>query len=192
MFRPVWRVPRAIATQELLPLIRRDPTYATRTGLRVFGDSTSNGAKLDPRTIDWRAVTESTFVYQLTQEPGPENPLGGMKLVLWTPFSVFIHDTPSRPSFSERLRAFSHGCVRVEDAVSLAAGLLPSWPADSVRAAMQAGRERWVRLPEPIAVHLVYWTAWVAEDGLVAFVADAYGWDEELARALGPQGGLIP
>jgi murein L,D-transpeptidase YcbB/YkuD len=192
VFRPVWRVPHAIASQELLPLIRRDPAYLDHAGIRVFGDSSRNGAELNPRSIDWGAVTESTFAYHLAQEPGPDNPLGAMKLVFWTPFSVFIHDTPVRPSFSEPRRALSHGCVRVEDAASLAARLLPSWPADSVHAAMSTGRQRWVQLPEPIGVHLVYWTAWVTEDGLVAFGADPYGWDAKLAQALEPQGALIP
>jgi murein L,D-transpeptidase YcbB/YkuD len=160
VFRPSWTVPRTIAEQEILPLIRRDPQYVTREGFRVFADS------------------------QLVQEPGPANPLGGMKLVFWTPFGVFIHDTPSRPLFSERWRAFSHGCVRVEDAAALAGRLLPAWPADSIRAAMATGRERWVPLPQPIPVHLVYWTAWITDDGLVAFASDPYGWDDKLAQAL--------
>jgi L,D-transpeptidase YcbB len=184
VFRPVWKVPRTIAAQELLPIIRRDSTYLSREGFRIFGDSSLAGGELKPEAIDWSTVAESTFVYQLAQEPGPDNPLGGMKLVFWTPFSVFIHDTPARPLFSERWRAFSHGCVRVEDAGALVARLLPAWPTDSIAAAMDRGRQRWVHLPQSVPVHLVYWTAWVADDGVVAFAADPYGWDEKLARAL--------
>jgi murein L,D-transpeptidase YcbB/YkuD len=107
-----------------------------------------------------------------------------LKLAFWTPFGVFIHDTPSRSSFSERWRNFSHGCIRVEHASQLAALLLPDWSADSIQAAMTTGRQRWVRLPNSIPVHIAYWTAWVAEDGLVAFAGDPYGWDEKLAQAL--------
>src|SRR6266545_2849207 len=160
LFRPTWTVPRVIAERELLPLIRRDPEYVSREGFHVFADS------------------------QLVQEPGPANPLGGMKLVFWTRFGAFIHDTPSQPLFSERWRAFSHGCVRVEDAAALASQLLPGWSADSIADAMANGRDRWVSLPRSIAVHLVYWTAWVTDDDLVAFADDSYGWDDELARAL--------
>jgi murein L,D-transpeptidase YcbB/YkuD len=163
VFRPIWTVPRAIAEQEILPLIQRDSGYVARHGFHVLADS------------------------QLVQEPGPANPLGGMKLVFWTRFGVFIHDTPSRPVFSERWRAFSHGCVRVEGAAALAAQLLPGWSADSIRGAMAHGRERLVSLPQPIPVHLVYWTARVADDGLVAFAGDLYGWDDALAQALDAQ-----
>jgi murein L,D-transpeptidase YcbB/YkuD len=159
VFRPEWWVPRTIAAQELFPIFARDPTYLARTGFRIVGDS------------------------QLVQEPGPTNPLGGMKLIFSNPLNVFIHDTPTPALFNERSRAFSHGCVRVERASALAAYLLPVWSADSINAAMTTGRERWVRLAQPIAVHLVYWTAWPA-DGLVAFAPDNYGWDAALARAL--------
>lgn len=184
IFRPRWYVPRTIAARELLPLVQRDRGYLAREGMRVFGDSTTGGGDVDPDTIDWTAVTESTFAYQLVQEPGPTNPLGGMKLAFWTPFNVFIHDTPLRPLFTERLRTFSHGCIRVEGAADLAAYLMPDWSADSIQAAMMGGRERRVRLRRSIPLHLVYWTAWTRDDGSVEFRNDAYAWDERLAAAL--------
>jgi murein L,D-transpeptidase YcbB/YkuD len=183
-FRPRWKVPRLIAARELLPLIQRDPAYLRRERFRVFGDSLLRDIELDPTMLDWQAITESTFSYQLVQDPGGDNPLGGVKLVFWNPFTVFIHDTPSRRLFSEAWRTFSHGCVRVEGARQLVGRLLPTWSADSIRAAMTHGGERWVRLPQPVPVHLVYWTAWATDEGLVAFAADPYGWDVELARAL--------
>ena len=182
-FRPTWKVPRVIAARELLPLIQHDSTYLRREHIRVYGDSSQPG-ELNPATIDWSALSESTFTYQLVQEPGGTNPLGGVKLVFRNRFSVFIHDTPTRGLFSDVRRTFSHGCVRVEQAGQLAGQLLPEWSGDSIRAAMITGRERWVALPDPLPVHLVYWTAWAVDDGLVAFSADPYGWDAALKPAL--------
>lgn len=185
-FRPVWKVPRLIAVRELLPLIQRDPRYVQRERLHVFSDSAGElrGIELDPGMIDWPAVSESTFAYQFIQDPGGTNPLGGVKLVFRNSFSVFIHDTPGQRLFSEVWRTFSHGCVRVAGAAALAQRLLPEWPAESIRAAMTTGRDRLVRLPEPVPVHLVYWTAWGTARGPIAFSADPYHWDEELAQAL--------
>jgi L,D-transpeptidase YcbB len=183
-FRPRWKVPRIIAARELLPLIQRDTGYLRRERFRVFGDSLLRDIELDPTILDWRAMTESTFSYQLVQEPGRDNPLGGVKLVFWNRFTVFVHDTPARHLFSELLRTFSHGCVRIESAEQLVARLLPSWSPDSIRVAMTQGPERWVRLPQTIPVHLVYWTAWTTDDGLVAFAPDSYRWDAELSEAL--------
>lgn len=185
-FRPVWKIPRIIAARELLPLIQRDHRYAQRERIHVFSDSAGElrGIELDPQMIDWSAVNESTFAYQLVQDPGGTNPLGGVKLVFRNQFSVFIHDTPAHRLFSEVWRTFSHGCVRVENAAELAGRLLPAWPVDSIRAAMATGRDRFVRLPEAVPVHLVYWTARATADGPIAFSADPYHWDEELAQAL--------
>jgi L,D-transpeptidase YcbB len=184
VFRPSWYVPRTIAARELLPLVQRDRGYLAREGIGVFGDSAAGGRRIDPATVDWSTVTESTFTYQLVQEPGPTNPLGGVKLVFWTPFDVFIHDTPRRPLFTERLRAFSHGCVRVEQAAELATYLLPDWSVDSIHAAMSVGREERVRLHAVIPVYLVYFTAWIDGAGKLEFRGDPYGWDVRLAGAL--------
>ncbi|MEO8451819.1 MAG: L,D-transpeptidase family protein [Gemmatimonadota bacterium] len=180
LFRPLWRVPRSIAINEIVPIIRRDPGYPARMGMRVFHGSERAGSEVDPRTIDWSA-TGRALPYRFVQEPGPRNPLGGVKLVFRTPYDVYLHDTPARALFERRRRAFSHGCVRVDRIDQLVAYLLPGWPADSIAAAMANGRDRRVPLAAPIPIHLVYWTAWVEADGLVAFREDIYHRDRRKA-----------
>jgi L,D-transpeptidase YcbB len=174
VFAPRWAVPRSIVAAELLPLIRRNPGYLARTGFRVLLDSVVPDQEVSPDSLDWNAVDDSAAVYRFVQEPGPDNPLGGVKFVLRTPFNVYLHDTPARTAFERRQRALSHGCVRLEHASALAAWLLPSWPSDSIAAAMTDGAERHVPLAAPVPVHLVYWTAWTEAGGMVAFRDDVY------------------
>ena len=182
VFRPVWSVPQSIAVKELLPIVKRNPGYLQQQGFRVFQGKT----EVNPSGISWRSVSPRSLAYRFVQEPGPENPLGGVKLVFQTPFGVYIHDTPSRSLFDRQARRFSHGCVRIERAAELATRLLPGWSLDSVLAAMRAGREQRVPLPKALPVHLVYWTAWVDTAGVVQFRDDGYGWDGRLSAVLAP------
>jgi murein L,D-transpeptidase YcbB/YkuD len=189
VFGPAWNVPRTIAVQELVPMARNDPGALTRQHIRVFSDTGEAGrdAEVSPDSVDWGAVTDSTFAYRLVQDPGPGNPLGAVKLSFPNRFGVAAHDTPDHTLFGHPLRVASHGCVRVARAADLVNYLLrdvPPWDPDSVAAAMARPVERWLTLPEPVPIHLVYWTAWVDEEGVLQFRPDVYGWDETLARAL--------
>jgi murein L,D-transpeptidase YcbB/YkuD len=182
-FSPVWNVPRDIAAQEILPRVRARRDYLARERIRVF----AGAVEVSPDTIDWSAVTESTFAFRFVQAPGRGNPLGGVKLLLSNPFNVSLHDTPLPELFDAPVRTFSHGCVRVEGVAELAAHLLPPdslWPADSIAIAMADTAERVVGLPQAVPVYFAYWTAWVDEDGIVQFRDDVYGWDARLAKAL--------
>ncbi len=188
-FGPTWNIPRSIAVQEVAPLARRDTAYLRRERIHMFRDS-AGAAEIDPATVDWSQVSEGTFSYQLRQEPGGTNPLGGVKFVFANRFNVFIHDTPHRALFREPVRTASHGCVRAERAADLAVYLLHDptrWPRDSIRGAMDRLDGRWVPLGDSVPVHLVYWTAWAEADGTVEFRRDLYGWDRRLADALAAQ-----
>ncbi len=185
-FAPTWNIPRSIAVQEVAPLVRRDTAYLRRERIHVYRDS-AGAAEVDPAAVDWSQVSESTFAFQLRQEPGGTNPLGGVKFFFPSRFNVFIHDTPHRALFREPVRTASHGCIRVERAADVAVYLLDDaarWPRDSIRAAMDRLEGRWVGLPAQVPVHVGYWTAWAEADGTVEFRPDVYGWDLRLAGAL--------
>jgi len=187
VFHPSWYIPRAIALAEVIPAQIRDSTYLRRTGIRVFPLRGSRG--VDPATVDWRSVTERNYRYRLVQPPSSTNPLGTVRLHVVNAFGVTLHDTPQRTLFGKPVRAFSHGCVRVERALALAELLLrdvPGWPPDTIAAALRAGLERAVMLPRSVPVVLAYWTAWVDDAGVLQVRDDVYGWDARLASALAP------
>ena len=178
VFAPFWNVPDSIANDETLPALMSDPDYLTRNNLEVVSTS---GEVVDPSTIDWmQAQDGGTFPYRFRQRPGTTNSLGRVKFVFPNDFDVYLHDTPATALFQKNDRALSHGCVRVEQPVALAEYLLEGserWDAPRIQAAMNSGEEQHVKLPHPIEVHLMYWTARVDEKGTVHFFNDIYGHD---------------
>ncbi|MGD2245172.1 MAG: L,D-transpeptidase family protein [Candidatus Aminicenantes bacterium] len=184
---PFWHIPPKIAIQDKLPLIKKDVTYLEKQKIRVFQRWGAEAREIDPRTVDWENVTAKNFEYRLRQDPGPLNALGQVKFMFPNKFNVYIHDTPSRELFVRDERAFSSGCVRVEKPIDLAVYLLrenPKWKRENILAAIDTGLEQTVALPNPILVHLLYWTAWVDEDGTVQFRKDIYARDQKLWESL--------
>jgi murein L,D-transpeptidase YcbB/YkuD len=182
---PPWRVPDEIARREILPLIRADTGYLGRHGFLVYRAGTTR--RLDPATIDWTAPDTALRV-RLVQQPGPTNPLGRVKLVFANQFAIALHDTPAPGLFDNGTRALSHGCVRVEGALPLAARLLAGtggWDVERLTSTADAGTTRWIALPRPVPVYVTYFTAWVDDEGVLRFRDDLYGWDAALAAALG-------
>ena len=131
--------------------------------------------------------------YRIRQEPGPTNALGAVKFMFPNAHNVYLHDTPSRELFDRTTRNFSSGCIRIERPLDLAEYLLsdqPEWTRDRINAAAGASSERTVRLTRAVPVHLLYWTAWADDDGVLHFRTDIYGRDRTVRGALeaGPPG----
>jgi murein L,D-transpeptidase YcbB/YkuD len=168
IFNPYWNIPPSILHREVLPKQARDPSYFSREGIEAVRDGGG---------VRYRQV------------PGPQNPLGAVKLMFPNTYNVYLHDTSSPSLFARDERAFSHGCVRVEKPMELAAFALaetPGWTADSVLAVAGGDRtrERAVPLAKPLPVYIFYRTAWVDDAGEVQFRRDVYELDALLERAL--------
>ena len=187
VLNPYWHVPRNIAAGELLAKVRQDPSYLARYKLRVFPNSGPDAREVDPTTVDWSAITPARFPFRLRQDPGPLNALGRVKFMFLNKYNVYLHDTPARPLFDEAQRDFSHGCIRIQQPIELAVYLLrqdPRWNRDALLGALDEAVDRTVPLPEPMPIHLLYWTAWADEDGTIQFRRDIHGRDAPLLRAL--------
>ena len=190
---PNWHVPHSIATEEMLPRIKADARYFALNNLALYDD---RGRLLDPYSINWVRVTAQQFPYTIRQSAGCENALGNIVFRFANPYSVYLHDTPERQFFAQPQRALSHGCIRLESPLQLAAYLLrreahPVQLPNEAACARQP-RPRDVRLHHPLALHIRYATC-VAERGQLHFYADIYHRDEAVRLALfGPTPALGP
>ncbi|HJX17844.1 MAG TPA: L,D-transpeptidase family protein [Acidiferrobacterales bacterium] len=185
VINPYWNIPTRIARDKLLPKQQRNPEYFVTRGIRVFNGWNAEARELDPASIHWSSLQGDGFPYRLRQEPGPKNSMGRLSFVFPNPFDVFLHDTPERWLFDRDQRAYSEGCVRIENAMALAVHTLrqsADWDAPRIQREIDALRQQSLRLPEPIPVYVLYLTSWADEDGQTHFREDIYARERVLAQ----------
>jgi murein L,D-transpeptidase YcbB/YkuD len=178
-------VPYSIVKAELLSPLSRDPDYLMKKGFEVV-DSKQNVVASGTITPDFLQQLRAGKLF-VRQKPGPKNSLGLVKFIFPNEHDVYMHDTPATEFFAKTRRDFSHGCIRLEKPVELAAWILrdnPGWNMDRIRAALNGQKTEQVNLARPIPVAIVYGTAIVPEDGLVHFYDDIYGLDAALEQVL--------
>ena len=181
VFNPDWVVPTSIARYEVLDAMRNGDNKLMQWGLRVYD---KRGHEVNPASVDWDAPPER-FPYTLRQLPGSRNPLGRVKFLFPNKYSIYLHDTPSKALFAAQDRSFSHGCIRVENALQLADLLLQDQRGfGGIQNALASGRTQSVQLQHPIPVVIVYWTVSVGAAGNVSYSDDVYHLDRPLSDAL--------
>lgn len=176
---PYWNIPDSIAEGETVPAIAKDPRYLERQNIEVLRQSGDGATVVKASDVNWDdADALKGLVFR--QRPGAKNALGHVKFLFPNDYNVYLHDTPADDLFAKPGRAFSHGCVRVEEPEKLAKYVLrdfPEWDEAALFAAMQAGVEKHVKLKQKIPVHIVYFTSWVDAEGGLHFQPDVYGYD---------------
>jgi murein L,D-transpeptidase YcbB/YkuD len=184
VFNPDWTVPRSIVRNEIFPKAARDPDYLARNDYQLMDAA---GARISPTAVAWNQWTPSSFPFRVVQQPGSRNALGLVKFLFPNKHSVYLHDTPSRQLFLQSARAFSHGCIRVQDPLKLAELILANrlgWDRSKIDRIVAEGKLRSVTLPKPVPVLLLYWTMDPTFDGGAHFFDDIYGRDAALINAL--------
>jgi len=173
-FNPYWHVPASIAREELVFDFKEDAAGMAARGFQLID---SSGGVADPTAVDWASVEPAALPFRVRQGPGAGNALGRVKFMFPNDHAIYLHDTPSRHLFERASRAFSHGCIRVRDPMTLAERLLETdgWARADIERWVAAGKTRRVSLTRPVPVHLVYLTAWSDADGRVQFRRDVYG-----------------
>jgi L,D-transpeptidase YcbB len=176
-FFPYWHVPESVARLDLIPRLLEEPDYLAKEKIRVLTKFV-NGTEVDPRTVDWNSPEARDLKFR--QDPGPQNALGLVRIDMPNAENVYMHDTPMKPLFRQRSRAFSAGCVRVQDVFELVDWIArhePDWAPGRAQAIIAAGQPVDVTLTRPLPVHFVYITAWAERDGTIEFRPDIYGRD---------------
>ena len=177
-FFPFWRVPESIANLDVIPRLAKEPDYLQKEHIRVLTGSFV-GPEIDVSNVDWRSVDAKNLRFR--QDPGPHNALGLVRIDMPNEHGVYMHDTPMKPLFEQRSRAFSAGCVRVQDVFDLAAWIgrdEPGMSRERIEDILQGGQAIDINLSRPLPVAFVYVTAWVEEDGRIVYRPDIYGKDQ--------------
>jgi murein L,D-transpeptidase YcbB/YkuD len=168
VFRPYWNVTPDIQAKEIEPKLASDPGYLEENDMEYWNEGGNR---------------------RIRQRPGPKNSLGFVKFLFPNDFNIYLHDTPNHELFDKDVRAFSHGCIRVEKPAELAQWVL-GWDAGRVEQAMREGKDNQAtKLPKKIPVYIAYGTTYV-RDGQLYFGNDLYHRDDQLVKAMA-QGAVV-
>jgi L,D-transpeptidase YcbB len=161
VFRPYWNVTPTIQEKEIEPKIAANPGYMDRNNYEYYSEGGQQ---------------------RIRQRPGPKNSLGLVKFLFPNDFNIYLHDTPQDELFNKDVRAFSHGCIRLEKPEALAQWVL-GWPEDKVRAAEENGNNKHIKLPKKIPVYIAYFTTYL-RDGVLYFGNDLYSRDDAMVKSV--------
>ncbi len=180
---PTWNVPASIARKEFLPAVRQN--RSALNGYNVYANINGRFRRVDPTFVNWSTVDMRRI--QIKQPPGRRNALGQVKFMFPNRHAVYLHDTPSKSLFKKDYRAYSHGCMRVNNPWDFAEALLDADPklSGELLKKMVGGREQQLNLERHIPVHITYFTAWIDDGESLQIRSDLYGHDARMKSALG-------
>ncbi|MDD2463934.1 MAG: L,D-transpeptidase family protein [Desulfobulbus sp.] len=188
VLNPTWTITPDIIKNETVPSIINDPAFLARQRLRVLD---REGNEVDSNSIPWSQYRGKYFPYTLRQDAGRDNALGMIKFLFPNPYHVYLHDTPSKSLFGRTRRAFSHGCIRVQNPLDLGRLILTNDPGnpttpERMDRILASGKTTTVILKQPLPIYLMYLTTNVS-DGKVMFKPDLYNRDNSIFAALNAQ-----
>ncbi|MGH1368981.1 MAG: L,D-transpeptidase family protein [Maritimibacter sp.] len=182
VINPTWHVPRSIVTKEYLPAMQRNPGAAGH--LKLID---SRGRVVSRSSVNFSAYNARNFPYAMKQPPSSRNALGLVKFIFPNKYNIYLHDTPAKSLFAREVRAYSHGCIRLQQPFEFAYALLGPEvddPKGTFHSYLRTGQESVVKLKKQVPVHLVYRTAFTDTQGRMNYRADIYDRDARIWSAL--------
>ncbi len=177
-YNPYWGVPQSIIVNEMLPRLVTDPGYLDRAGYEV---TNAKGQRISSSSVNWGQYG-GKVPYNVRQTPGERNALGELKILFPNKHAIYMHDTPTKNLFSREARAFSHGCIRLQEPRAMAAAVLGQ-SEGYVASKLKQGHGS-EKVPQKIPVYVAYFTAWPNADGKVGYYEDMYGRDKHLLESI--------
>jgi murein L,D-transpeptidase YcbB/YkuD len=181
---PTWTVPRSILRKSMINKIKANPQYLIEHDFVLLD---RQGKEVDSQTLDWSTLSRNNFPYTVVQQPGDLNALGQVKFIFPNKYSIYLHDTPSKTLFSRSARAFSHGCVRVQEPLELARLLANDpdiWTQEKIAGVVASKKRTRVKIKTPTDVMLMYWTTEPYANNNIKFNPDIYNRDPSVLAAL--------
>ncbi|MEA2029754.1 MAG: L,D-transpeptidase family protein [Campylobacterota bacterium] len=179
VLNPYWNVPASILEKEMIVDLHKNPNYLKRKNMKLY--SGWDGKVIDPSTVNWKKYKKGSKIpYRVAQNPGYGNALGKIKFLFPNRFAVYMHDTPTKSLFKRNVRAFSHGCIRLQNP----RGLLKTFSNFNSNVnylnatkTLKGTTRKAIPLQERVPINVVYLTAWVDAKGILNFRNDIYGYD---------------
>lgn len=190
VINPTWNVPRSIATKEYLPMLQSNP-YAV-SHLTLYD---ARGQVVNRGAVNFSQYSARTFPFDIKQAPSNSNALGLVKFMFPNRHNIYLHDTPAKSLFSREVRAYSHGCIRLQKPFEFAYTLLAKQsenPKGLFHSTLDTGKETQIDLIKQVPVHIMYRTAFTEAKGHMQYRRDIYGRDAKIWRALANEGVALP
>ena len=182
VLNPYWNIPKSIIQKEMIPKLMRNPNAMARKGIEIHTGWGKDAQKISGGSVNWSKYRYSkTMPYRFAQVPGYKNALGKVKFLFPNKFSVYMHDTPTKPLFKRDKRAFSHGCIRLEKPRELLrtfSTFNDNVDFDKSQKILKGKKNAYLKLQEKVPIDVVYLTAWVDFEGKLQFRNDIYHYDE--------------
>ena len=179
-FNPYWHIPHSLATKDILPKLKSNPSYLTTQGVKVF----RNNVLMNARNINWKLYSETNFPFTLRQDPGKHNALGTVKFIFPNEYAVYLHDTPAKGIFYNDVRSESSGCIRVSKPKELAFFLLNNLMTEQkINQIFASHKNKIIYTSNPVPISIEYLTAFV-RDGVLNIRPDIYEYDKPLINTL--------
>jgi len=181
-FNPYWTVPASIAIKEILPQLKLHPDYLVKHNMQLYMNNDSVASPSSFASYD-----ETNFPFTIKQKPGDDNSLGKVKFIFPNPYSVYLHDTPSKYLFAKDQRTFSHGCIRLKNPINFAYHLLSQqgYTSSQISEIVYSGKNQVISLDTKIPIMIIYFTCYSKSgDKHMYFLKDIYGNDQKIVQLL--------